>query len=299
MPSRPVIVGILLLWAGVMAVVARRELLPLFSTDTPPVPAFVVADELSQATVNWTLYRGKAGDDTKVGTLTTRTEHVKDDNSFRFVTGYRDVQLRAGGGVALNVQRATVKVRVSKDGRLLEQTADGVADIDLGKHGKLGGTADVRTVVRDGQLVGTASLSMPGLLDKRECDLTPVPVPDGQVLNPLMPTDRLRDVTPGRMWKVRQADPLRDAMTELFSKEAEKMGGPKFALPTAPELTARVLDLPEDLPRPDGPVSCWVIEYKCDNPPVSARTWVRRDDGRVLRQEATAYGERMRFERER
>ncbi len=298
MPSRSVIIGILLLWIGVLALVAQREVLPRFFADAPPVPAFVVADELSQATVNWTLYRGKAGEEERVGGLTTRTEHIKDDNSFQFVTGYREVRLKAAGGIELNVQRATVKVRVSRDGRLLEQTAEGVAELDLKAFGKLGGNADVRTAVRDGLLVGTATLTAPGLLDKPlSCDLTPVPVPDGQVLNPLMPTDRLRDVTPGRKWMVRQADPLRDAMAELFSKEAEKRGL-KFALPAAPELTARVLDTPEDLPRRGGPVSCWVIEYKSETPPITARTWVRRDDGRVLRQEAIAYGERMRFERE-
>ena len=304
MPSRPVVVGILLFWLGVLGLVARRELLPRLFADAPPAPEFVLADELSQATVHWAVLRGKPGDpaDERVGGLSTRTEHVKEDDSFRLVTGYRGVRLTAAGGVVLSVPQATVTARVARDGRLLEQTAHGSADLDLGGPlGKLSVTADVRAVVKDGVLAGTATLTAPGLLaEPTTRPLDPVPVPDGQVLNPMLPTDRLRGVAPGRRWVVRQVDPLRDALARLGAEAfAQATGGKAGAvsLPPSPELVAEVLAAPEELARRGRPVSCWVIEYRA-NGELVARTWVERDDGRVLRQEATAHGERMRFERE-
>jgi hypothetical protein len=102
-------------------------------------------------------------------------------------------------------------------------------------------------------------------------------------------------------------DPLRDVIWEMMLKGLHegtaKLGEGKtrvpanLKLPEAPELLAEVLREAEQIDRPGGPVWCWVIKYESDNPPISARTYVHRDDGRVLRQEATANGERLRFER--
>ena len=39
-----------------------------------------------------------------------------------------------------------------------------------------------------------------------------------------------------------------------------------------------------------------MIEYRADE--VQARTWVSTADGRVLRQEASGFGERLRFDRQ-
>jgi hypothetical protein len=83
---------------------------------------------------------------------------------------------------------------------------------------------------------------------------------------------------------------------------AKQGGGKKkpaaVTLPPAPELLAEVLREPVTLDRPGGPVACWVIEYRSEDPPILARTYVARDDGRVLRQEASSGGDRLRFERQ-
>ena len=315
MPSRPAVIGIVLFWLVVTAVVVNREVIPRFFGDEPPAPDFVAVDELSSATVNWTLYRGPADGsaDEPIGKMTSRTEYVAADDSFRFVNTYRGVTLRVVV-FDVTVPTATTAVRVSREGELREQSLRGTAELDLGRLvgagagvRKLTGSAEVDGVVRDGRLEGTASLTADLVGGTTTAAFTPVPVPHGQVLNPLMPVDRLRGVVPGRRWVVRQVDPLRDVIWELMlkglhegrTKLGEEPGqAPKLTLPPAPELLARVLREPVALDRPGGAVSCWVIEYESTDPPVSARTYVRRDDGRVLRQEATAHGERLRFERE-
>lgn len=309
MPSRPAVVLILLFWLVVLGTLVYREVLPRFFGDTPPTPEFVAVDELSQATITWTIYRGPANKttDEQIGKMTSRTEYVAADDSFRYVNNYRGVKLGMYG-VELTVPTATTTLRIDREGRLKEQTLRGTAEMESRLFGKLSANADANGVVKDGLLEGSATLTAPGLLSEPSTGtFTPVPVPEGQVLNPLMPVDRLRGVTPGRRWAVRQVDPMREALGELLVKglqeELAKQGGGKkkpasVALPPAPELLAEVLHEPVNIDRLSGPVSCWVIEYKSENPPISARTFVRRDDGRVLRQEATAYGDRMRFERD-
>lgn len=309
MPSRPVVVGIVLFWLGVLGVVADREVVPRFFGGEPPTPEFVAADELSQATVDWAIYRGKAEGvaDERIGSMTSRTEYVAADDTFRMLNTYRGVTLRVVGVFDVKVPTATSGVRVTRDGRLKEQTLKGTAELDLGVA-KLTGSADVQGVVRDGVLEGTATMSAPALFtDTRTAAFTPVPVPQGQVLNPLMPTDRLRGVVPGRRWAVRQVDPLREVVWELMLRGLHegtaKLGEGKpgavtnLKLPEAPELLAKVLPEPEQIDRPGGPVWCWVIAYESADKAIAARTYVHRDDGRVLRQEATAHGERLRFER--
>jgi hypothetical protein len=310
MPSRPVVVLILLFWLAVLGVVVYREVVPHFFNDEPPAPEFVAADELSQATVSWSIYRGPADADEKIGKMTSRIEYVGDDDSFRFVNTYHKLKL-ALLAFEVTVTSATTVLRVDRDGRLKGQTLRGNAEMDTGRLGgglKLAATAEASGVVRGGFLEGSATLTAPDLLGQPSVGtFTPVAVPDGQVINPLMPVDRLRGVVPGRRWKVRQVDPLREALGELLVKglqeELARRGGGKKAptavtIPPPPELLAEVLRDPVTLDRPGGPVGCWVIEYRCEKPPIEARTYVRRDDGRVLRQEATASGERLRFERD-
>jgi hypothetical protein len=315
MPSRPIVALVLLFWLAVLAVVVYREVVPRFFGDEPPAPEFVAVDELSQATVGWTVFRGAPNKppaaDEPIGKMTSRTEYVAADDSFRYVNTYRGVKLGMLG-VELIIPNATTTLRIDRDGKLKEQTLRGTAELDLGRFGvngqKLTATAEATGVVKDGLLEGSATLTAPDLLAEPSAGtFTPVPVPNGQVLNPLMPMDRLRGVVPGRRWVVQQVDPMREALGELLVKGLQeglaRQGGGKRAaaavtLPTPPELLAEVLTGPEQIDRPGGPVSCWVIEYRCEKPPVLARTYVRRDDGRVLRQEATAYGERVRFERD-
>ena len=299
MPSRPAVAGILLFWLVTTGLVVRRDVLPRLFADAPPPLRIDLADEATHlAPTFWTVTRGP----TKVGRLGTRMRYDADADRFRFTSTYTDLRIDFDAGrlfqLVVQVPNLETVVSVGRAGDLRGQ------DLRAKLVAKLAGTpvatadAEVTAVVENGVLVGRCRVRSPlGPLDE---PLEPTPVPAGQVLNPLLPVSRLQDVRPGQRWLVREVDPLADAIRALVRQVAKKSDLAAGFLPPSGErreLLAEVLADPETLPRPGGdPVSCWVIEYRGDD--VAARTWVSRQDGRVLRQEATGFGERLRFERE-
>jgi hypothetical protein len=161
-------------------------------------------------------------------------------------------------------------------------------------------TADVSGVVRDGYLYGHCMVRSP--LGDVSQPLDPVPVPAGQVLNPLLPVNKLRDVRPGRRWLVYEVNPLADALAALGQGLLKQHAGAAVAGMAArtggrEPLVAEVSDRPEPLTRRnDKTADCWVIEYRGES--LTAKTWVAVTDGKVLRQEAAGQGETLRLERE-
>ncbi len=297
MPSRLGVAFVLLFWAATTAYVGHREVWPRLFADAPPPIRIDLADEAAQTLpTSWVVYRG----DQKVGELTTRMQYVPEDDTFRFVNTYRSLAFDAPP-VSLEVPQLETTVRVTRAGELREQhmtgTLKGVWKSKLGAVPLGDASAEVTGVVEDGQLVGRCKITSPvGSIDR---PLDPVPVPAGQVLNPMMPVSRLQDVRPGRRWVIREVDPLRDALTVLFKEVLKTSEVASSLLPQqrSRELLAEVKSDPEKLQRRTGEeAECWVIEYRGDE--VQARTWVGTADGRVLRQEAAGFGERLRFERQ-
>jgi hypothetical protein len=302
MPSRLGVGFILLFWLAATAHVGYQEVWPRLFSDGPPPLRIDLADEATQALpTNWDVYRG----DQRIGKLATRMQNVPEDDTFRFVNTYSNLSIEqplpTGVTVVLDVPRAETVVRVTRSGDLREQRMSG--DLTAAVRTKLGvvklgtATAEVTGVVQGGQLVGRCKITSPlGNIDR---PLDPVPVPQGQVLNPMMPVGRLRDVQPGRRWMIREVNPLRDAVNLLIKEvlKSSEVAAGAIPQPRSQELIAEVRSPPERLERPDRePVECWVIEYR--NEEVQARTWVSVSDGRVLRQEASGFGERLRFERQ-
>lgn len=302
MPSRLGVGFILLFWLATTAHVVYHDVWPRLFSDTPPPVQIDLADEATQIVpTRWKVYRG----DEQVGTLQTKTEYVAADDTFRFTNTFHKLKLDVVG-TELDFPRLETSSRVNRAGELLEQNLSGevrvskrVGPVSL----PLGdAAAEVRGQVVNGQLVGTCTLRYPANSPRPtvEKPLEAVPVPAGQVLNPMSPVSRLRDVRPGRRWVIREVNPLADSLAILF-KDALK--GSDLASSMLPqhspgkELLAEVKPTPERLERAGRePVECWVIEYRGEE--VQARTWVSRDDGRVLRQEAAGLGERFRFERD-
>lgn len=302
MPSRLGVGFILLFWVATSAHVVYHDVWPRLFSDAPPPIRIDLTDEATQLVpAKWKVYRG----DEQVGSLSTKTEYVAADDTFRFTNTFHRLKLDVMGA-ELDFPRLETAIRVTRTGDLREQTMTGELKASL-KVGPVllpvgDASADVIAVVTDGQLVGTCVIRHPARAETPTVEraLEPVPVPAGQVLNPMSPVGRLRDVRPGQRWVIQQVDPLRDSLTILFREVLKKSELASTALPQqsgSKELLAEVLRTPEKLERKGKePVECWVIEYRGEG--VQARTWVSREDGRVMRQEAAGFGERLRFERE-
>jgi hypothetical protein len=288
MPSRPAVAAILLFWLATTAYAVHRDLWPRLFPSGPPPVAMDLQDEATQfAEVRWTVSRGGE----KVGRLTTSVKHIDTDDTVLFTQTYTNVEVEVGG-VRFQAARLRTTTRVTRDGKLREQSMDGELRA-VGAAIDVSATATVTGRVENGQFVGKCDIrSSLGDLSR---PLDPVPVPDGQVFNPLTVMNRMPDLRPNQTWRVEEVNPLRDAARVLLNEQLGKLG---FRLPDSPRerVTARVLPDPQPLPWKGGEADCWVVEYAAEK--ASVRTWVRRSDGKVLKQEAYGLGERLTVERE-
>ena len=299
MPSRFIITLILLFWFATMGHIVYRDVWPRLFGDMPPTVAIELIDEATQRTpIRWTIRRG----DEEIGTLTSQLEYVEKNDTFRYVNTYHNVTFKFDnvptlGEISLFVPKLDVVIRIDRAGQLQEQSVNGTLELRSGaetlyavKEYAIEGT------VQDGVLVGNARLKSPLFSIERE--LQPVPVPQGQILNPMMPLNRLDGVSPGQRWVIREVNPLRDAVVLLvreLAKKAPIVG--KMDLAGKPtELIAEVGEEPVTIQHGREPIDCWLIEYRDEK--VVARTWVSIADGRVLRQEAINDSETLRFERQ-
>jgi len=295
MPPRPAVVLIVAFWAATLGVAFYRDVWPHLSASGPPPIAVDLSDEASQLVpVRWAVLRG----DRPVGKLTTRMVYVDADDTFCFLHHYSQVEFDFSGARVL-IPDLTTTTRVTRAGHLREQTMTGKLVLQWRRGAEYVPLAEVAAKaegrVENGVFVGRSEIASPLLNVSRAFD--PVPVPGGQVLNPLQPLNRVAGVRPGQRWVVHEIDPLREAVATLFREEAGKHG---FGLPDAPReaAIAEVRSSPEVLTwgKARAEASCWVIDYRTGE--ARARTWVRVSDGRVLRQEAFGLGERVALERE-
>lgn len=299
MPSRWLVGLILLFWLGTVGHIAYRDLWPRLFGDVPPTVAIELIDEATQRIpTRWTILRG----DEQIGTLTSQLEYVGKNDTFRYVNTYSNVTFKfdkipSVGELSLHVPKLDVVIRVNREGQLQEQSVRGTLELHSGEATLY--TVNeyvIQGVVEDGVLVGDAKLKSP--LFSIERKLEPVPVPQGQVLNPMMPLNRLERVTPGQRWVIREVNPLRDAVGMLVQELAKKapVVGKMDLSGKAPELIAEVADDPVTIQHGNELIECWLIEYRKEK--VVARTWVSIADGRVMRQEAINENETLRFERQ-
>ena len=302
MPTRWTIFGIIVFWLGTMGYVGYRDVWPYWMATRPPSILIDLSDEATQAVpARWTVYRGTE----RIGSLTTTMRYDATDNTYQFRSKYTELQFD-DKIFRCSIPELEIVAKVSRTGELRGQTMAGKM------HGQLllgpvvlveaKATASVTGTVINGQLVGRCNLQSDiGNIDQ---PLDPVPVPAGQVLNPLLPVSRLRGIQPGQRWTIHEVNPLADAMIALGKGILKEKAGnaiATFATQSTERSTylAEVQDPTETLPRKSGaPVECWVIAYRSDKDKSTAKTWVAVASGQVLRQEATSNGERLRLERE-
>ena len=303
MPSRPVVVLILAFWSLTLGVAFYHDVWPHLNASGPPPMAVDLADEASQnLQVRWAVLRGTE----QIGTLRTSMRYVEADDTFQLTHKYTKLRFDFPGfrglgipDVRIELPDLTTTTRVTREGDLREQSMTGTMDLQIAKGSEYlsvaKAEAHVTGRVEGGVFRGHCDLKSPFFNVKR--DLEPVPVPQGQALNPLQPFNRIGNIRPGQRWVVHRIDPLEEALAALFQEQLGKHG---FAVPKKKEepLIAQVSSEPEALlwGKGDAEVLCWVIEYRGGD--ARAKTWVRVSDGKVLRQEAMMNGEMLALVRE-
>lgn len=295
MPSRRGVILIVLFWLATVGYVGYRDVWPRLVRDSAPTVWIDLSDEATQTVpVRWALYRGEA----RVGTVTTQMVYDAGPNLFRYVTKYRDFQVDVQP-IRCTVPEMELTTILNRAGGLHGQTMNGKLIAKLLGQEMARGSARVECVVHDGALVGTCRLDS-DFFPSFEQPIEPTPVPDGQVLNPLQPVNRLRGLKPGLRWMIYEVDPLGDALANATKQVLAKKGlGSSMFAPKPVDrqsMIATVSDAPELLKLKRGEFACWTIEVRGDRG--TTTIWVREKDGFVMQQVANAHGDIMRLERE-
>jgi hypothetical protein len=220
-------------------------------------------------------------------TATTWIEHHEQRDDFtlhvRLDPGASRADRRLDLGL-LRLKRMESAYRVDRSGRLLGTAAEFDFDVAL-PHGE---DVQVRVdgEVRGGQFHSKYELTSPLLHQEQVLD--PVPVSRrGTALMPTHPVHRLRGLRPGQTWTMPLVNPLGDAVGALMPGPLRS--GPRtlraHVLPELHLLPALSKTIPGK-----APIRCLVIEYDVGDPDAPrSRTWVRPEDGLVLRQEAELF----------
>lgn len=295
MPSRFATALIVLFWLSVIGYQGYARVLPwLLASDVPSV-AVSATDEASRAKVRWTILFNKK----PAGSLVTELRPDSGDG-YTFAAEYKKLELTILV-FDIRVPTATTEVMVDRAGNLRRQTLSGKGELSGLGH-TFTGSASVVSHVVGGELRGRAE----GTIETFRLpptDLPPVPVPAGQVLNPMLPVNRLAGVLPGKTWRIQLVDPLGDSLKRLGMEGLKKLGVDSRLLAGRDEneeLLAVVQAAAENVPgrRGEPEIACRVIEYRGKDDKAIARTWVSVADGRVMRQEATVDGNSIRLDRD-
>lgn len=281
MPTRPVVALIVAFWLATLTLVGYRDVWPRLMASGPPPIAVDLSDEATQyVPIHWRVLRG----DKQIGSLTTRLVYRDSDDTFEFVSTYKDLKIEVAK-VELGIPEMTTRTRVTRSGSLREQSMSATLRL-----GDLRAEIHVEGRNENGTFVGRCRIEAM----KLDEPLAPVPVKDGQALNPLQPVNRITGIRPGQSWFVNEIDPLGDALAALFKQKFQGLVPEQKKEP----LFAEVLPDPEPLTwgKKRDEAMCWVIAYRSGE--ARARTWVRIGDGKVLRQEASLMGDRIALERD-
>lgn len=294
MPSRRGVVVILLFWLATTGYVGYRDVYPRLFADAAPTVWIDLSDEATQALpVRWTLYRGEQ----RVGGVTTQMSPDAAADAFRFVTKYHGDLAVDIFGVSFRVPDYEMTMLLDRRGQLLAQKMEAAFAVKFFGLSR-SGTATVEGVVKDGQLTGACKLVAEDFGTVEE-PLKPTPVPDGQMLNPLQPVNRLRGVKPGMRWVIYEINPMGEAIANIKNFMLKKNLGTSLLSSESTEpdaMIATVGDRPEALKLKRGEHECWVIEVRGAHG--TTTVWVRVRDGHVMQQVAKVEGDTMRLERE-
>lgn len=295
MPPRIIVAVIVAFWFASTGYLAYREWWSWRQTDAPPFTV-ELADEAAPQTAFWSIWRN----DQKIGQAMTRMTCEKDD-TVELLSSIDKLELTVtslGVSVQIAVPKLLTIQKVTRDGKLLSIDSRIQILLDaLGQKFEL--NAHVNGVVRDGKLYAQSSIDW--IFGKSEYTLEPVVLESGSLLNPTQPHARMR-VRPGQHWKITNVDPLFEAINisllDVISKNLGaangKLLGAQLSSPKA--VLVEVDSEPRVLEHKNRQISCYIVNYGSDD--LSGRTWVQVDDGKVLRQEASLFGDKLILRRE-
>jgi hypothetical protein len=291
MPPRWLCLGVVAFWLATTGWLVWTELRDEFDTAEPPPYVIDPTDEVEavHGRIRWLVWVGDEPPESGTFPATTWMEYREKGDDFvlhlLFDPGLSPARKMMVGPVQL--RRMESEYCVDRGGRLLST----VVDFQFVAHG-MDLSARLSGDVRGDRFHGRLELPELGHDDK----LNPVPVSRRAcVLLPMHPVNKIKidKLTPGRTWTMPMVNPLDEAMTG-------EQSGPRA-------LRARVLpDVHMLEPVARGfaargrPIRCLVIEYEDPNhqSKVKPRTWVRADNGLVVRQESELFGDRVVMQRD-
>jgi hypothetical protein len=283
-----------LFWLATLGWLFQRDLLPRFRKGGPPPYSIDLAYEAQNnaSAAVWMIFR----DGQRLGRVDSWVKYADTSDTFELHGFIRQLRLGRIGPIELEGREMNSMFRVTREGELREMSHDGTLAVQgVGLARGLGLEAQVKMagVVSEQQFRPQVSITIGD--QSQELPLDPVEVSrHANVLNPLHPVSRILGLRHGQTWQQPLVDPLADSLTALLKKDPAL----EFLLQRhqrASALLAEVLPETRILNWENSDVPCLVIEYRGDE--VVAHTWVRETDGKVLRQEATVWGEQLVLER--
>lgn len=301
MPSRPITGVILAFWLAMTGWLIEREVVPMMLADAAPAYQIDLTEELEWTERNAGKRVGSVGDvrwslelDGKPNQKAARSRVVANEDrtyefrsAFLFDLGMLKIEAL---GFKVDVQEMESSYLVTPDGKLLAVWA--VIGGNLGprkaKRDQPSELEDpeftfgIKGEIIDGQFEPIFfSSGFEHKLDKLDVSR------QGSIVNSMHLVNRLNGLYDGRTWKIPKVDP--------FEGLKAKYGGLLGQITGPFDLIAKVRTDTLSWDRKE--VACYKIEYHEADKDVSARTWVRRVDGLVLRQEATVLGKAMVLQR--
>lgn len=306
MPSRTLTFLIVAGWLASAGWFVARDVWPQFRSGEPPPFTIELADEALRQLVptRWAvLHNGQM-----VGTVRTTLIYDEPSDSFAMDGESKQLDLFQIGPIQIEVHDYKSNYRVTRNGELrgiytegkLALCEAGPRDVLHPRKQLLTLTAKMSAEVRNGRIERSCKVDLP---DGTELNppLEPLEKIKGSILNPMHPVNRIGGLRPGQHWRMPLVDPLADAARAGLNATLARILGYAVTLPLPDASAPRVLDAevlrePQTLDWDSVRHTCLIIEFRGDE--FTARTWVRRSDGLVLKQEARGPGDEWVMQRE-
>jgi hypothetical protein len=296
MPSRFLALGIVTFWLATTAWFVARDLFPHWRSGQAPPYSIDLTDEAVRQVVpaRWRIERNGQ----LLGTLRTLLRANEADNTYELLAAcpeleLLDVTVPLVGRLHVVARNYEDRLGVTREGELraMETKIDLVVRAGAGPVAVA--KAELAAEVRGQRVERRFRISAPGLGEFAPA-LEPGEAIRGSVLNPLHPIHRLAGLQPGQHWR----QPLVVPHEEIVRAALAKLPGAESAAAALGQNEPRWLDAAvrptiELVDSDSGPVECLVIDYRGEwhGEEQTAHTWLRRDNGLVLRQEASSAGQ--------